>query len=141
MAALERSQIRLNGYISADTDEALFHAMTGVHPYKRMALLRRLAYLGLMAEQGRLPAAPQVTPAATQVPPIAGLSEAPPATTMKTGATQPAIMVVSEPKTLVPERSVTAKPEKHPDASPPADAKQRSPKLAIMRRANLSMMD
>ncbi|MBC8641532.1 hypothetical protein IAG25_32435 [Caballeronia sp. EK] len=140
MAALERKQVRLNGYISADSDEALFDAMTGVSPYKRMALLRRLANLGLMAEQGRLPAVPQIAPAAVQPTAPVAVNEAPPPP-LKMNPPPRSTPVVSDPKTPVADRVVTAKSEKHSDTDASAHDKPRGPNLALMGRMNLSIMD
>lgn len=140
MAALERKQVRLNGYVSADTDQALFDAMTGVSPYKRMALLRRLANVGLMVEQGRLEPRSQVAPSATETLTAVAVPKAP-AAARKAEPTPPSTRAGAEAKSPVSDRVVTARSEKRSDGDVTANDKPRAPNLALMGRMNLSIME
>ncbi|WP_250475100.1 hypothetical protein [Caballeronia sp. GAFFF1] len=59
--------MRLNGMVHDVLDAGLYDALSAVTPRKRMSVLRRLANLGLMVEQGVIvaAAAPDVTGSAT----------------------------------------------------------------------------
>jgi hypothetical protein len=146
MAALERKPMRINGTVNEDTDKALFDALSNVTPYKRMALLRRLANVGLMVEHGRLaggslvaPPVPLV-PLVPQTPASVAVSEAPSAA-LTTALSTPSTLEVSKPPKLAPDRVVTANPERRSDAHPSANEKPSGPHLALMGRMNLAIMD
>lgn len=132
--------MRINGTVNDDTDKALFDALSGVNPYKRMALLRRLANLGLLVEQGRLAAGLQVAPVEAELLATEAVSVTLPAES-KVEAPPPSTPAASEPEAPVADRVVTAKPEKQLDANGSASGKSRGPNLALMRRMNLSIME
>ena len=140
MAALERKPMRLNGIVGDTTDKALYDALSSVTPRRRMALLRRLANVGLMVEQGRIAAEPSATSETPQAVMPVALSEPLPAG-RRMEPTPLSSSVVSKPMTAVPNRVVTAKPDNRSDADTSASDKPRGPNLALMGRMNLSIME
>jgi hypothetical protein len=140
MAALEPKPMRLNGLVDETTDKALYDALSGVLPRRRMALLRRLANVGLMVEQGRVAAESQVVPVAAHTATPVAVSEPSPVT-LRMDPLSPSMPIVSEPKKPVADCVVTATPQKQSDANASANDKPRAPNLALMGRMNLSIMD
>lgn len=132
--------MRLNGLVDETTDKALYDALSVVLPRRRMALLRRLANVGLMVEHGRVAAESQVVPVTLRTPTSVPVPEPSPAA-LRMDPPPPSLPVVSEPKRAVADCVVTAKSAKQSDADASANDKRRGPNLALMGRMNLSIMD
>ncbi|AQH05173.1 hypothetical protein A9R05_39945 (plasmid) [Burkholderia sp. KK1] len=140
MAARERNQIRLNGYVSEDSDKVLYEALTFVNPYKRMAVLRRLATLGLTVDQARTAARPFATPETPQtVGPVALPETVQAARTPE--PTPPPTQAISEPKTPASDCVVTATAGNELDGEAAVSEQRRTRKFALMGKMDVSIMD